>query len=247
MGDFSTTSFRIHRYKIRMCGRTEQHDENECPFAHAHHDPGRRRDHNRRYYSYERCPHFSEVGACPDRDACLFAHGDNEVWFHPLFYRTRRCSDAPVCTTRFCPFVHTDEEDRTAEVQREQRGHRRRLWRLSNQEQQFSNQPRSANTSAQGSSSSVSNRNQRPNYSQTPMIVRREETPPRPRLDPIARPTRANIGVHVHQQQEPQSSVLAPFPTDLSRAIPPLQADAAPLKEARSKRKHNSEAGSSNN
>ncbi|KAH6772132.1 hypothetical protein C2S52_005093 [Perilla frutescens var. hirtella] len=187
-----------------MCGRTERHDENECPFAHANHDPGRRRDHKRRYYSYERCLHFSDVGDCPEKDACLFAHGDNEVWFHPLFYRTHRCSDALACNTRFCPFVHTDEEDRTDVVRHAQRNHLLRLLRLSNQE------------------------------------------PPRPRLDPIARPPGVNIGVQ--QQQEPDESVLAAFPTDLSRAIPPLQADdAAPLEEALSKRKHISEAGSSNN
>ncbi|KAH6825242.1 hypothetical protein C2S53_018754 [Perilla frutescens var. hirtella] len=90
-----------------------------------------------------------------------------------------------------------------------------------------------------------------PPNSQTWMIVRREErpqisqfgtVPPQPRLDPIARPPRATIGV---QHQQPQS-VLAPFPTDLSRAITHLQADAASLKDARSKRKHDDEAGSSN-
>ncbi|KAH6801371.1 hypothetical protein C2S52_001835 [Perilla frutescens var. hirtella] len=67
--------------------------------------------------------------------------------------------------------------------------------------------------------------------------------PPRPGLGPIARPRRTNIG---EQQQQPQSVLVPLLPTDVSRAFPHLLADAASSEEARSKRKHDHEAGSSN-
>ena len=50
---------------------------------------------NKTKYKTEMCKNFSEMGYCPYRNKCQFAHGENEICrLEPpakIFYRTRNC------------------------------------------------------------------------------------------------------------------------------------------------------------
>eukprot|EP00918_Siedleckia_nematoides_P006214 GHVU01013516.1.p1 GENE.GHVU01013516.1~~GHVU01013516.1.p1 ORF type:complete len:214 (+),score=12.84 GHVU01013516.1:208-849(+) len=51
---------------------------------------------------------------CTNGSTCSFAHSAEEVLYHPIFYKTRRCPTytAATCTEYYCPFIHAQTEDR---------------------------------------------------------------------------------------------------------------------------------------
>jgi len=47
---------------------------------------------------------------------CPYSHSAEEIFYHPLFYKTRPCPSYQLtrrCTRPYCPFVHSRAEDRT--------------------------------------------------------------------------------------------------------------------------------------
>jgi len=50
---------------------------------------------------------------CPLGHACKHAHTQNEINFHPLTFRTVKCTKTSTkCTTPFCPYFHKKAEKR---------------------------------------------------------------------------------------------------------------------------------------
>jgi len=52
----------------------------------------------------------SEMGFCPNGDACLFAHGFEEISYHPAKYKTRPCNGRDCRGEGACCFAHGDAE-----------------------------------------------------------------------------------------------------------------------------------------
>merc|ERR1719217_332815 len=63
-----------------------------------------------RYWDVQ-CPNWSsEMGFCPNGDMCTFAHGRNEVSYHPAKYKTRLCNGAECRGEAVCCFAHSDDD-----------------------------------------------------------------------------------------------------------------------------------------
>jgi len=64
-------------------------------------------------YQPTKCSSLSENKPCLNGELCKFAHTQNEINFHPLFYKTEPCSGCFFDTnSKFCPFYHSDEISR---------------------------------------------------------------------------------------------------------------------------------------
>jgi len=60
------------------------------------------------------CDSFSsELGYCPNGEACPFAHGKEEVSYHPAKYKTRLCNVQDCRGEDVCCFAHGDNELRS--------------------------------------------------------------------------------------------------------------------------------------
>lgn len=65
------------------------------------------------------CPHWSpEVAFCPFGDACLYAHGRDEVSHHPAKYKTQLCNGHDCRGEGVCCFAHGEEDLRAGALQR---------------------------------------------------------------------------------------------------------------------------------
>mmetsp|Transcript_158863 Transcript_158863/g.280659 ORF Transcript_158863/g.280659 Transcript_158863/m.280659 type:complete len:639 (+) Transcript_158863:83-1999(+) len=66
-----------------------------------------------RYWDVQ-CPVWNgELAFCPHGEACIFAHGRNEVSYHPAKYKTRLCNVTECRGEAVCCFAHTEDELRT--------------------------------------------------------------------------------------------------------------------------------------
>jgi len=64
-------------------------------------------------YQPMKCPSIAENIPCPNGDSCRYAHTQNEINFHPLFYKTEPCAGCFFdSNSKFCPFYHADEISR---------------------------------------------------------------------------------------------------------------------------------------
>lgn len=43
-------------------------------------------------------------------DLCPFAHSENEILFHPLLLKTRKCRKEYLCSDKYCSFSHSDND-----------------------------------------------------------------------------------------------------------------------------------------
>ena len=65
-------------------------------------------------YQPVKCPYFGENGYCSQDDACKYSHTQNEISYHPLFYKTEPCMDCQFSKTpKLCPGYHSDETSRS--------------------------------------------------------------------------------------------------------------------------------------
>ncbi len=82
------------------------HAFGECVYAHFH-DEIRRKPHLFDYGS-NKCVFFSKekINSCPFGDKCKDAHGENEVEFHPLNYKTAICWKKNCFNQETCPMAH---------------------------------------------------------------------------------------------------------------------------------------------
>ena len=70
-------------------------------------------------YQPVKCPSLLETGECLNGDLCRYAHTQNEVNYHPLFYKTEPCSGCVYeKNTRFCPYFHPDELNRKVTIEK---------------------------------------------------------------------------------------------------------------------------------
>ena len=66
-------------------------------------------------YNPTPCPDFYENFLCDDVDACQFSHSQDEMLYHPAFYKTELCRAAACVyenTPLLCPYVHPGESSR---------------------------------------------------------------------------------------------------------------------------------------
>lgn len=65
------------------------------------------------------CPNWSpELAFCPFGDACLYAHGRDEVSHHPAKYKTQLCNGHDCRGEGVCCFAHGEEDLRAGALQR---------------------------------------------------------------------------------------------------------------------------------
>uniref|UniRef100_A0A0G4ICU3 C3H1-type domain-containing protein n=1 Tax=Chromera velia CCMP2878 TaxID=1169474 RepID=A0A0G4ICU3_9ALVE len=103
---------------IQHYGKCQRHDL--CP--HSHCLAWQRRNPMQYYYTSELCPNICFVrngekmkliNSCNLGKNCTYAHSKEEQLYHPLNYKTKRCTSAGSCKRCFCPFAHEDSEIRT--------------------------------------------------------------------------------------------------------------------------------------
>jgi len=65
------------------------------------------------------CPHWNpELGFCKHGDSCLFAHGRDEISYHPAKYKTQMCNGSDCRGAGVCCFAHGEEDLRPHALQR---------------------------------------------------------------------------------------------------------------------------------
>jgi len=64
-------------------------------------------------YQPIKCSYLTENKPCLNGEICKFAHTQNEINFHPIFYKTEPCQGCFFdSNSKFCPFYHSDEVSR---------------------------------------------------------------------------------------------------------------------------------------
>jgi len=65
------------------------------------------------------CPHWNpELGLCTHGDSCMFAHGRDEISYHPAKYKTQMCNGSDCRGAGVCCFAHGEEDLRPQALQR---------------------------------------------------------------------------------------------------------------------------------
>lgn len=112
------TDFYIYKYKTVFCPYIYEHDRSQCVYAHNAQD-FRRSPLTHKYDPIE-CPNWSkgqifsyEEGGCPKQMNCEKCHGWKELEFHPLYFKTKPCTNGNKCVKRDCPFYHSNADRRT--------------------------------------------------------------------------------------------------------------------------------------
>lgn len=105
----------IRSHKVQKCKITKHHETVVCRFWHTNRD--RRRNPYEIPYTTTVCTDFPN---CPEGDACMNAHSQLEVMFHPIHYKTSLCKargplTGPNRCTRdplICAFCHGKDDSR---------------------------------------------------------------------------------------------------------------------------------------
>ena len=70
-------------------------------------------------YQTVKCPSVNEKGVCAKGESCKFAHTQNEVFYHPFFYKMEPCKGCIYeNNSKFCPYYHSDETSRQMVVEK---------------------------------------------------------------------------------------------------------------------------------
>lgn len=111
-------NFYLYKYKTVFCPYIYDHDRSQCVYAHNPQDF--RRDPLTYKYNPVQCPDWSqdqifnyEQGKCPRGMKCEKSHGWKELEFHPLYFKTKNCSNSHKCIKKDCPFYHNNGDRRT--------------------------------------------------------------------------------------------------------------------------------------
>jgi len=109
--------FYIYKYKTVFCPYIYEHDRSQCVYAHNAQD-FRRTPLSYKYDPVE-CPNWSkgqifsyEEGGCPKQMDCDKCHGWKELEFHPLYFKTKPCTNGNKCVKKDCPFFHSQNDRR---------------------------------------------------------------------------------------------------------------------------------------
>ena len=114
----ATDDFNMYKLKTIFCPFRQDHERSSCPFAHNVQDF--RRDPLLFSYKPEDCPYWSksdsiqeyEKAGCMKLLNCDKCHGWKELEYHPLFYKTKPCTNFPKCERRDCPYSHLPQDKR---------------------------------------------------------------------------------------------------------------------------------------
>lgn len=110
--------FYMYQYKTVYCPFNHHHDKSSCEYAHNVQDF--RRNPLRAHYKAEICKNWnisSEIttytqGGCFKNEQCDRCHGWKEFEYHPLFYKTRQCTNGKNCTRGDCGYYHANKDRR---------------------------------------------------------------------------------------------------------------------------------------
>lgn len=121
-------------YKTNPCQRNQQQktsktkipsgqcDQNSCFNYHTFQERRRAVFLDKTYtLAYEPvwCSHLLERGICPNEDQCQYAHTQNEINYHPLYYKTEPCGGcAFIANPNMCCKYHLDEVSRSLILER---------------------------------------------------------------------------------------------------------------------------------
>lgn len=100
-------------YKTEECTvSVGDHNQKRCP---QYHDVAKDRRRKLGTYRTQLCEYIRKKKACPNKDACNFAHNSVEVFYHPEKYKAKFCSSytskSGVCEYGdYCAFAHSEEE-----------------------------------------------------------------------------------------------------------------------------------------
>jgi hypothetical protein len=114
----------LDSFKTTKCKRKAAHNSYECKGYHGVLE--RRRKLTTSEYSIVPCAAVFQGGVfldpmnCYFKQACENAHTKNEVFYHPLFFRTKECGESNCPRLLACPFIHSaaqpTEEQRAEEM-----------------------------------------------------------------------------------------------------------------------------------
>lgn len=104
--------FYLFKYKTIYCPFTTNHDRGQCVYAHNVQDF--RRNPKKFNYGPEACPNWNTSdsistypqGGCLNLYNCTKCHGWKEQEYHPLNYKTRKCTNGKNCRRKECAFFH---------------------------------------------------------------------------------------------------------------------------------------------
>lgn len=125
----------LEKFRTSWCEKRYTHESKNCAFAHIHMNHGWLRRNPRMYkYTPELCKHVKYdrklqafVNSCPEGKSCSFSHSQEEVNYHPHFYKTMVCNGGSAreadlmleneakgmlkcrgASMDICPFIHYD-------------------------------------------------------------------------------------------------------------------------------------------
>lgn len=112
----TTDEFNMYKLKTLFCPFRQEHERSTCSYAHNVQDF--RRDPLLFKYKPEDCPYWSKSDAIQEYEKagcmkllnCDKCHGWKELEYHPLFYKTKICSNLPRCERKDCPYSHGPQD-----------------------------------------------------------------------------------------------------------------------------------------
>ncbi|CEM27200.1 unnamed protein product [Vitrella brassicaformis CCMP3155] len=127
LSDENLRTFRTSKCQRLVEGRCD-FGADRCPYSHNTEWTRRRVFyHNSKdaiKYCHLKCPDVQidfenesiRSNTCKMGDKCPYSHSAEEIFYHPLFYKTRECPSyqrMSSCPRYYCPFIHSRAEDRT--------------------------------------------------------------------------------------------------------------------------------------
>ena len=112
--------FYMFHYKTVFCPyNLTEHDKTICVYAHNWQDY-RRKLKNSLNYDCSLCPEWKtsefvksyEEGGCRNNEKCTKSHGWKESEFHPMNYKTKKCTLKKCLGGKICPYYHQENERR---------------------------------------------------------------------------------------------------------------------------------------
>jgi len=88
----------MYQFRTKACTKQRCHHPKTCFGTHSRFSLGTRRrvpkqdEHGCFNYIPKHCPEWQKTKYCRLGDSCLRSHGWTEIIFHPLLYKTKRCS-----------------------------------------------------------------------------------------------------------------------------------------------------------
>ncbi len=115
------TEFALATFKTLPCHKPRCDNVYKCMYYHNRLE--RRRNCDQYRYQAKMCPQvfvgqrFSDPSDCPYGDACPMCHTKNELYYHPLRFRTRSCARSPCPYGEYCPDKHLEMIEEREELQ----------------------------------------------------------------------------------------------------------------------------------